>query len=88
MRCPLLVLYGEYDWYETPAGAESVARIMNHGHPGRARFVLVPKTDHHFESFSRPEDAVAGKGGQINDGPAVREIVTWLRTVLGDSSAK
>ena len=82
-RSPVLVVYGEYDWYESPASAEMIARIVNRGHPGRARFALIPKTDHHFESFASPEDAATGAGGRENSEPAVRAILSWLRTLPG-----
>ena len=86
VRCPVLVLYGEYDWYESPAGAEMIARIVNRARPGSARFALVPGTDHHFESFARAEDAVSGKGGRENSDPVVREVVPWLRALAGGAT--
>jgi len=79
---PVLVLHGEYDWYEDRASAALIARIVNARRPGRARFVAIPRTDHHFDAYPRVEDAVAGSNGSVNEDPAVREVLAWLREVL------
>ncbi|HEV8632120.1 MAG TPA: hypothetical protein VGV61_17530 [Thermoanaerobaculia bacterium] len=84
---PVLVLFGEYDWYESAASAQLIARIVERGHPGRARFALIPRTDHHFEAFASAEAAAAGTGGRENADPAVREILGWLRRTVPASTA-
>jgi pimeloyl-ACP methyl ester carboxylesterase len=87
VKSPVLVLFGEYDWYESAASAQLIARIVERAHPGRARFVLIPRTDHHFESFASAEAAAAGTDGRENADPAVREILTWLRRTIGTPTA-
>jgi pimeloyl-ACP methyl ester carboxylesterase len=79
---PALVLYGEYDWFEDAGGAALAARIAARRHPKHTRFHIVPRTDHHFSSFERPEDAVTDRGGKADEGPAVEEILAWLEAVL------
>ena len=79
---PALVLFGEYDWFEDSGGAALAARIAARRHPERTRFRIVPRTDHHFVRFERPEDAVAERGGTIDEGPAVEEILAWLKALL------
>jgi dienelactone hydrolase len=82
IRAPVLVLFGEYDWFEDAAGYALIARIVNRNLPGQARFQLIPKMDHHFTTFSRPDDAVPETNGVVNEDPVVREILAWLREVL------
>lgn len=79
---PALVLFGGYDWFEDSGGAALAARIVARRHRGRTRFRILPQTDHHFVRYERPEDAVSEQGGTVDEGPAVEEILTWLRTVL------
>jgi dienelactone hydrolase len=79
---PALVLYGEYDWFEDAGGAALAARIAARRHPERTRFHIVPRTDHHFSSFRRPEDAVTDTDGKVAEGPAVEEILAWLKAVV------
>lgn len=86
VKSPVLVLRGEYDWYETPASVELIARIVDGGHPGRARIAVIPKTDHHFAAYTRPEDAAKDTGARENSDPAVREILGWLHTTLGNTA--
>jgi pimeloyl-ACP methyl ester carboxylesterase len=80
---PALVLYGEYDWFEDAGGAELAARIAGRRHPERSKFVMVPKTDHHFVRFEKPEDAVTERNGIVSEGSAVEEILGWLKTAIG-----
>jgi hypothetical protein len=82
VRSPVLVFFAEYDWYEDVRSAELIARIVNRNHPGKARFVLIPKMDHHFVEYSRAEDAVKGQNGRVNEEPVVREILSWLRETV------
>lgn len=79
---PVLVLHGEHDWYEVRASAELIVRIVNARRPGTARFVPIPRTDHHFDVHPRAEDAVAGANGTVNEDPVVREVLAWLRQIV------
>jgi pimeloyl-ACP methyl ester carboxylesterase len=81
---PALTLFGEYDWYEDAAGSALAARIAARRHPERSRYHLVPRTDHHFMRYERIEDAVRGKGGKVDEGPAVEEILGWLKALVPD----
>lgn len=86
VRAPVLVFYAEYDWYEDAASAQLIARLVNRSNPGKARFEVIPRLDHHFEAYSRREDAVNGEATGANEDPVVREIVTWLQGILGPPS--
>ena len=79
---PALTLFGEYDWYEDAAGSQLAARIAARKHGARTRFKLIPKTDHHFVRYERVEDAVKSAGGKVSEGPAVEEILGWLKSTL------
>ena len=81
VRSPVLVFSAEFDWYEDPASARLIAHVVNQNHPGKARFVVVPKTDHHFNAYASPEDAVAEKNRRVNEEPVVREILSWLHSL-------
>lgn len=79
VEAPVLVLYGEYDWYEDPAGHELIVRLVNRSRAGRGRLKVFPKTDHHFQRFSSPQAAVSGDGGEVAADPVAEEILAWLR---------
>lgn len=83
LDAPALVLFGEYDWFEDAGGHALIERIVRRRHPDHTRFRIIPQTDHHFTRFERPEDAMADAGGKTNEGPAVEEILTWLRAAIG-----
>lgn len=75
---PVLVVMGEYDWFENRAGHETVVRIVNRQAPGRARFALIPRMDHHFTLFDSAEAAFRGEGGEADAGPFLRVALAWL----------
>jgi dienelactone hydrolase len=79
VNAPVLVVYGEYDWFEDVEAARTVVRVVNGAAPGRAALEVVPRTDHHFNRFATPEDAFRERGGVVDEGPAVAEMLAWLR---------
>jgi pimeloyl-ACP methyl ester carboxylesterase len=80
---PVLVLFGEYDWFEEPAGAARIADLVNRGRPGRARFALLPRTDHHFVRYPDPVAAFEERRGEVAADAALAEMLAWLRGLPG-----
>jgi pimeloyl-ACP methyl ester carboxylesterase len=76
---PVLVAYGEYDWFEDVEAARTVVRVVNARGGERARLVVVPRMDHHFSVFATPQDAFRERGGTVDEGPAVAPMLAWLR---------
>lgn len=76
---PVLVLYGTFDWFEEPRGAELIGRIVNARQPGTARVVGLAGLDHHFSRNDSREAAFAGRGGRIAADAAVDVMLPWLR---------
>lgn len=91
VRAPVLVLYGQYDWFESHDAAQLIANIVNDRRPGSATFREIPQLDHHFTQYASPRDAFAEKNGKENAAPAVTAILDWLSQVGvrgGDSRAQ
>jgi pimeloyl-ACP methyl ester carboxylesterase len=81
IAAPVLVLYGEYDWFEDVDAAQTVVRVVNRGGSNRATLKVIPRMDHHFSQFPTAESAFHEKGGTVNEEPAVREMLAWLRQI-------
>ncbi len=81
VRAPVLVLYGEYDWFESRDAAQLIASIVNDRQPGSATFRELPQLDHHFTRYASRRDAFREKDGKENADPAVRAILDWLSQV-------
>jgi pimeloyl-ACP methyl ester carboxylesterase len=75
---PVLVVMGEYDWFENRAGHETVARIVNRQQPGLARFEVIPKMDHHFTLFPDARTAFRDEGGRGDARPFLEIALEWL----------
>jgi dienelactone hydrolase len=77
VRAPVLVMLGEYDWFEQRASAElAVQRARAAGN--RAEFVLLPGTDHHFTLYPDPRAAFREEGGRPDPGPALAALRAFL----------
>ncbi len=76
---PVLMVMGEYDWFENQAGHETVVRIVNRQHPGLARFEVIPQMDHHFTVFPDARAAFRDEGGRGDASPFLALALTWLK---------
>lgn len=79
VAAPVLVLYGEHDWFEDVDSAGTVVRVVNARGAQRAVLKVIPQMDHHFSRFPTPEAAFRETGGVASETPVVQEIVDWLR---------
>lgn len=78
---PVLVVMGEYDWFENRAGHETVVRIVNRQRPGLARFEQIPRMDHHFTVFPDARAAFRDEGGRGDARPFLEIALDWLRSL-------
>lgn len=81
MSAPVLVLYGEYEWFGSYDAAALIAEIVNRNKPGSASLRVLPKLNHHFTRFATARDAFKEQGGTTDAAPAVTAILEWLPTV-------
>lgn len=82
---PALVLFNEFDQYESRRGAEVVVETVNRLRPGSARLVLLPMLDHSFYLHASADAAFRDDPGSVAaPGPATQAILDWLdQAVLG-----
>lgn len=85
---PMLVLYGEYDWFEELDDHVLIARVAAKSRPGTARLVVVPGMDHHFSIYPSLEAAYRAEGGFVAPQRPVMEIVNWLQNVVGGGASR
>lgn len=78
VRGQVLVLYGEYDWFETRDAAALIVDVVNRRRPGAATLQVIPGIDHHFTRYANRTDAFRDRGGTEHAGPAVEAILAWL----------
>ncbi len=79
---PVLVTYGEYDWFESADAASLITRIVNSRTKGQGTFHLVPRMNHHFEVYADPSDAFREENGRVDPDPAVGPMLKWLEAIL------
>jgi dienelactone hydrolase len=81
VRAPVLVLYGEYDWFESHDAAQLIPSIVNARRPGSATFRELAQLDHHFTRYASRRDAFREKQGRADADPAVKAILQWLEQI-------
>lgn len=86
VEAPVLAVHGEYDWIMSRSDHQSIVDVVNAARPGTARFVPVPRTDHHFTAFESPEAAFRDEGGRVSV-EAIAPIVDFLREHLSGGGA-
>jgi pimeloyl-ACP methyl ester carboxylesterase len=76
----VLVMAGEADFVATRADHPRIASIVNAGHPGRATYRLLERTDHSLNEQESEATAFAnvGKPGRFNP-LIVRVLTDWAR---------
>lgn len=84
IEAPVLVIYNEYDQYESRRGAEVVVETVNRLRPGSARFVVLPMQDHSFYLYPSADAAFRGDGGVAVPEPGTQAILDWLHHAVGD----
>ena len=80
-RAPVLVLFGEYDWFESRDAAQLIADTVNARRPGSATFRELPKLNHHFTRYASARDAFREEKGVTDAAPAVSAILDWLARI-------
>lgn len=79
LRAPVLVIYGEYDQFETKHGHKLIADTVNKVRPGSATFIEVPKADHEIELYASAEDAYAYRNPTVRHELLVQPLIEWVR---------
>ena len=82
VQAPVLVVYGEYDWFESADAHRLVADLVNRNRAGQGQYVVIPATDHHFMRYPDRLAAFREEGGTVNADAAAGEMLRWLREVM------
>ena len=81
IEAPVLVVYGEYDQFETRHGHRLIADTINKLRPGTATFIEVPKADHEVEFYASAEDAYAYRNATVRNDVFVGHLMGWVRHI-------
>jgi pimeloyl-ACP methyl ester carboxylesterase len=86
VQAPVLVVYGEYDQFETRHGHALIAETVNRLRPGSATFVEIPRADHEIEVYATPEDAYAYRNGGPRSPLFLTTLLDWARRITAKPS--
>ena len=80
---PVLVLFNEYDEFESIHGADAIVTAVNAKRPGTARLEVLPRLNHSFYRYADKAAAFrAERGTAVPDpAPALSAILAFLRAV-------
>lgn len=79
VSAPVLVVYGEHDWIMSREDHEMIAQTVNRNHPGKARFVAVPKMDHLFHINDSQQKSFDNYASGKFDPAVLKLMVDWLK---------
>lgn len=81
VQAPVLVVYGEYDQFETRHGHRLIADTVNRLRPGTASFIELKGADHGLEFYRTADDAYAYRNGRVDRDAFVLPLLEWARKV-------
>ena len=81
IEAPVMVVYGEYDQYETRRGHRIIVDTLNRLRPGTATWLEIPRADHDLEVYPDPISAYRSEGGRRDNALFVGPVVAWLKRV-------
>jgi pimeloyl-ACP methyl ester carboxylesterase len=84
IEAPALVVYNEFDQFESREGAEAIVDTLNRLRPGSAELAFFPNIDHSFYRYPTADMAYQRVRAQRTDapGPALDRTLIWLRKVM------
>ena len=77
----VMVVYGEYDQFETEHGHRAIVDTVERLRPGTARWLMIPKADHILLIYPDRYAAYAGKGGERRWELFVEPVAAWVREI-------
>lgn len=78
LKARVLVVFGEFDQFETAHGHQLIATMVNRLRPGTARYVFVKGADHDLAVFKSAEDAYADAPGSVANDKAMFDAMSGL----------
>jgi pimeloyl-ACP methyl ester carboxylesterase len=78
LDAPVLVIFNEFDQFESRHGHQLIADIVNRLRPGTARFVERPNIGHSDNRYATIEDAYAFRNGVPAWQQAAQIMIRWL----------
>jgi pimeloyl-ACP methyl ester carboxylesterase len=78
LKARVLVVFGEFDQFETAHGHTLITTMVNRLRPGTARFVFVKGADHDLAVFKSAEDAYADAPGAVPNDKAMFDAMSAL----------
>lgn len=78
---PVMVVYGEYEQFETRHGHRLIVDTVNRLRPGTAAWLEVPKAGHGLSIYPDPYDALNFENGERQPDLFWRPVTDWLRRI-------
>jgi pimeloyl-ACP methyl ester carboxylesterase len=85
LTVPVLVVYGQFDQFETRHGHKLIVDTLNGLRPGSATFIEIANADHELDIYANAEDAYAYRNGVAAPELFLQPAVSWLKNVIGSS---
>jgi pimeloyl-ACP methyl ester carboxylesterase len=87
VQAPVLVVYGEFDQFETRQGHKLIADTLNRMRSGSATFIEIRRADHDMDVYASAEDAYAYRNGTFRPELLLEPLLDWARRVTAGSRA-
>lgn len=84
---PVLVVFNQFDQFETEHGHKMIVEQLNKLRPGSAEYTVLAQTGHSFYRYSDIEKAYLWQGGQAVAHNYTLHLLNWLSRVLSNTNS-
>lgn len=83
VNAPVMVVYGEYEQFESRHGHRVIVDTINRLRPGTAQWLEIARAGHGLRIYQDPVSAYAWEGAESKPELFVKPVSEWLRQVAG-----
>lgn len=80
---PVMVVYGEYEQFESRHGHRVIVDTINRLRPGTATWLEIPQAGHSLRFYPDPISAYARENGERRPEAFVEPVANWLMQIAG-----
>ncbi|MEM6909047.1 MAG: alpha/beta hydrolase [Pseudomonadota bacterium] len=79
LEVPIMVVFGEYEQFESRHGHRAIVDLVNRLRPGTATWLEIPQAGHGLRVYDNPLDAYARNNGVRQPELFVEPVAAWLK---------
>ncbi|MEM8726157.1 MAG: alpha/beta hydrolase [Pseudomonadota bacterium] len=81
IEAPVMVIFGEYEQFESRHGHRTIVDVLNRIRPSQARWLEIPQAGHGLSIYPDPVTAYTFEGGESGRDLFIAPVADWLKEI-------